>query len=200
MARNPDQVDCAILLFEKIGTFWQLEHLLWQMEAAKLLNNDFLMIAVIGRTYRLLGTILKRYYGGNTDEVVAKLISGVTGNVTMETNKRLWDLAQIAKSSQKVSAIIREYGYRACRPMMEQLPEGSVFLKSLDRFLVEFGHREVRMDILDPTWRDDPEPVISFICSYLDADEARSPHRQQERLIKEREQMTNFVIKDIEKS
>lgn len=168
--------------------------------ASKLLNNDFLMIAVIGRTYRLLGAILKRYYGGDTDEVVAKLISGVTGNVTMETNKRLWDLAQIAKSSQKVSALIREYDYQACRPILERLQEGRVFLKSLDKFLLEFGHREVRMDILDPTWRDDPEPVFSFIRSYLDADEARSPHRQQERLIKEREQMTNFVIKDIEKS
>ena len=71
--------------------------------ANKLLNNDFLMIAVIGRTYRLLGTLLKRYYGADTDEVVAKLISGVTGNVTMETNKRLWDLAQIARSSPTIA-------------------------------------------------------------------------------------------------
>jgi hypothetical protein len=31
--------------------------------ANKLLNNDFLMIAVIGRTYRLLGALLKRHYG-----------------------------------------------------------------------------------------------------------------------------------------
>lgn len=178
----------------------ELIHELPFEHASNLLNNDFLMIAVIGRTYRLLGALLERYYGGDTGEVVAKLISGVTGNVTMETNKRLWDLAQIAKSSPTVSTAIRKDSYRVCRPILEQSREGQAFLKALDKFLVEFGHREVRMDILDPTWRDDPEPVFSFIRSYLDVDEAQSPHRQQERLVKDREQMTNFVIRDIEKS
>lgn len=167
--------------------------------ANKLLNNDFLMIAVIGRAYRLLGAFLKRYYGAETDEVVAKLISGVTGNVTMETNKRLWDLAQIAKSSPVVSAVLREHDLRASRSILEGLPEGREFLEALDKFLAEFGHREIRMDILYPTWRDDPEPVFSFIRSYLDADEAQSPYHQQERLVKEREQLTNFVMNDIEK-
>jgi pyruvate,water dikinase len=168
--------------------------------ASKLLNYDFLMIAVIGRTYRLLGAFLKRYYGGDTDEVVARLISGVTGNVTMETNKRLWDLAQLARSSPAVSAVLREQDYPQVRSILEQTSEGRTFLASLDEFLAEFGHREVRMDILDPTWRDDPQPVFSFIRSYQDADEAQSPHRQQERLIKERQQMTGFVVNDIQKS
>ncbi len=67
--------------------------------ASKLINYDFLMIAVIGRSYRLLGSLLRRYYQADTEELVAKLISGVTGNITMETNKRLWDLAQIARST-----------------------------------------------------------------------------------------------------
>ena len=46
------------------------------------------MIAVIGRTYRLLGAILKRYYGADTDEVVAKLISGVTGTTSVPISCR----------------------------------------------------------------------------------------------------------------
>jgi pyruvate,water dikinase len=167
--------------------------------ASKLLNYDYLMIAVIGRTYRLLGGILKRYYGADTDEVVAKLISGVTGNVTMETNKRIWDLAQIAKSSREVSEILRHHSYEECKGLLEAYPEGRAFLRSLDHFLVEYGHREVRMDILDPTWCNDPEPLLSFIRGYLDADEDQSPHRQQARLVKEREQLTGFVLNDVRK-
>jgi phosphohistidine swiveling domain-containing protein len=167
--------------------------------ASKLLNYDFLMIAVIGRTYRLLGAILKRYYGADTDEVVAKLISGVTGNVTMETNKRIWDLAQIARSSREVSEILGDHSYQECRGLLEQYPEGRAFLGSLHQFLVEYGHREVRMDIVDPTWCDDPEPVLAFVRSYLDAGEDQSPHRQQARLVKEREQLTGFVLNDIQK-
>jgi hypothetical protein len=74
------------------------------------------------------------------------------------------------------------------------------FLQAMDVFLDEFGHREVHMDILYPTWCDDPDPVYSFIRSYLDADESQSPYQQQERLIKERENLTRMVVKDLEKS
>ncbi|MEJ2708743.1 MAG: PEP-utilizing enzyme, partial [Anaerolineales bacterium] len=114
--------------------------------------------------------------------------------------KRIWDLAQIAKSSPEISQILRDHhAYQQTRTFLKQYPEGRAFLQSLDRFLVEYGHREVRMDILDPTWCDDPEPVLFFIRSYLDVDEDRSPHRQQARLTKEREQLTGFVLNDIEK-
>jgi rifampicin phosphotransferase len=168
--------------------------------ANKLLNYDFLMIAVIGRTYRLLGALLKRFYGADTNEIVAKLISGVTGNVTMETNKRLWDLAQIAKKSQVVGDALRDNDLLQARQILQQSTDGRGFLHELDRFLSEFGHREVHMDIMYPTWNEDPQPVFSFIRSYLDADESQSPYRQQERLVREREQLTQMVVKDIEKS
>ncbi len=167
--------------------------------ANKLLNNDFLMIAVIGRSYRLLGALLKRFYQAETDEVVAKLISGVTGNVTMETNKRLWDLAQIARSKPTVSAILRSNGSIQARELLKNTGEGREFIQAMDRFLDEFGHREVHMDILYPTWCEDPEPVYSFIRSYLDADESQSPYQQQERLIQEREQLTRSVMKVVER-
>jgi len=168
--------------------------------ANKLLNNDFLMIAVIGRSYRLLGALLKRYYHADTGEVVAKLISGVTGNVTMETNKRLWDLAQIARSAPSVSAVLRENDSAQASLLLRDTEAGAAFLQAMDVFLAEFGHREVHMDIIYPTWREDPEPVYSFIRSYLDADESQSPYRQQERLIKEREQLTKLVMKDVRRS
>ncbi|MBI3742438.1 MAG: hypothetical protein HY257_11885, partial [Chloroflexi bacterium] len=57
-------------------------------DASRLLNYDFLMIALIGITYQMLGTLLEKYFPADNEEVRAKLISGVTGNVTMETNKR----------------------------------------------------------------------------------------------------------------
>jgi len=42
------------------------------------------------------------------------------------------------------------------------------FLQAMDQFLDEFGHREVHMDILYPTWCDDPEPVIrSFEVTWM---------------------------------
>ncbi len=161
--------------------------------AGRLLNYDFLMIALIDITYQTLGTILARYFGGESEEVRSKLISGVTGNVTMETNKQLWNMAQVAKSSATVSSLLRQHRYPALMAQLERTSEGRPFLEVLHRFLSEYGHREIRMDILYPTWNEDPAPVFAFVRGYLDAGEGQSPHRQQERLSKQREELARTV-------
>ncbi|MDL1899083.1 hypothetical protein FBQ82_22820, partial [Anaerolineae bacterium CFX7] len=161
--------------------------------ASKLLNYDFLMIALIGITYQALGSLLERYYGADTEQIRAKLISGVTGNVTMETNKRIWNLAQAAKQSAVVSAALRENATPGVRAELYQSGDGRVFLAQLDAFLEQYGHREVRMDILYPTWSEDPSPVLQFLRGYLDVDAEASPQRQQARLALEREQLARLV-------
>jgi pyruvate,water dikinase len=162
--------------------------------AGELLSYDFLMIAMIGRTYRILGALLTRLYRDKTDEVVAGLISGVTGNVTMETNKRLWDLAQVAKASPVVCGLLRRFGDAELRARLEALPAAREFLAALDEFLGVYGHREIRMDILYPTWGEDPAPVFGFVRSYLDAAESQSPYAQQERLRHERAALAEAVL------
>ncbi len=164
------------------------------------MDNDFLMIATVGRSYSMLGALLKRCYQADTEEVVAKLVSGVTGNITMVTNQHLWDLAQLARSSPFISAVLRENNARQARSILQKSAAGLPFVQALDQFLDEFGHREVHTDILYPTWCEDPEPVHAFIQSYLDADESQSPYRQQARLIQEREALTRQVIKDLQSS
>lgn len=168
--------------------------------ASRFLNYDYLMIALIRITYQILGTLLERYLGEDTELLQAKLITGISGNVTMESNIRLWDLAQVAKSLPVVSECIRKTSYPELIEVLEGTAEGCEFLGALDAFLREYGHREIRMDIVYPTWGEDPTPVIDFVRSYLDADEKQSPHRQQARLVKERRETTEEVISHIEES
>lgn len=165
--------------------------------ASKLLNYDFLMIALIGITYQMLGTLLEKYYGGESEQVRAKLISGVTGNITMQTNLKLWNLAQEAKRSPRVreilsSSLLQREGL-GVRSALQQDGDGRIFLAALDAFLEQYGHREIRMDILYPTWGEDPAPVLQFIRGYFDADEKASPHAQQARLVREREELAREV-------
>jgi len=162
---------------------------------SRLLNYDYLMIALCNRTYQVLGQLLKPYFEEGTHEMRIKLISGVTGNATMETNKALWDLAQKAKSSPTASELLRRYDDKEVRTHLEETPEGRTFLDELEQFLSEYGHREIRMDILYPTWGEDPSPVLSFVRGYLDTDETHSPHRQQARLAKERHELMEVVRK-----
>jgi pyruvate,water dikinase len=160
---------------------------------SRLLNYDFLMIALIKRTYQILGRLLERYYGAESEEVSTKLISGVSGNATMETNIHLWDLAQTANASPTVRDLLWRYSDREVRAHLEETQEGRAFLDTLERFLSDYGHREVRMDILYPTWGEDPAPVFGFLRGYLDSREDQGPHAQQARLVRQREELTAAV-------
>jgi pyruvate,water dikinase len=161
--------------------------------ASRLLNYDYLMIMLIKITYPILTRLLERYFGEEAEEISSKLISGVTGNVTMETNTALWDLAQVAKASPTVSDLLRRYREGEERAQLEQTTEGRTFLDVLERFLSEYGHREIHMDIMYPTWGEDPSPVFDFLRGYLDADEAQGPHEQQARLVEQRHDLTKAV-------
>jgi rifampicin phosphotransferase len=173
-------------------------------DASEILDYDFLMIALIGITYQVLGSLLKPHYGQDVEELRARLISGVTGNVTMETNKRLWELAQVAKASPAVCLALRTHDWSRCGSLLgqqpadvlaalDQEPDAQDFLAALHAFLDRYGHRDIRLDTLYPTWGEDPTPVLGFVRSYLDVDDAHSPHRQQKRLVQEREALTEEV-------
>ncbi len=157
--------------------------------AAHLLNYDFLLIALIGLTFQTLGTLLQRYFASETDTIRGQLLSGVTGNVTMETNQRIWDLAQLAKRSPEVSAALKRSTGAALQSELSRTVEGQTFLVALDEFLKQYGHREIRLDILYPTWGEDPAPVLAFVRGYLDVGDDSSPYWQQERLVKQRQEL-----------
>lgn len=174
-------------------------HALVFAQASKLLNYDFLMIALIGITYQMLGTLLEKYYGDDSEQVRAKLISGVTGNITMQTNIKIWQLAQEAKSSPTVRQIFSTPDTSTLRAALQSDGDGRIFLAEFDAFLEQYGHREVRMDILYPTWGEDPTPVLQFIRGYFDVDEQASPQNQQARLVREREQLAREVDEQVER-
>ncbi|MBI3287471.1 MAG: hypothetical protein HYZ68_05425, partial [Chloroflexi bacterium] len=156
----------------------------------QLLNYDFLMIALTGIMYQVLGRILRAYFGSEAEALHAQLISGVAGNMTVKTNKGLWDLAAQVRRSPALRRLFQttpaEDLLSALRTNRE--PEVHEFMGALDRFLKEYGHREIRIDIVYPTWKEDATPVFGFIQRYLEADEEASPYVQEERLGHAREE------------
>jgi phosphohistidine swiveling domain-containing protein len=161
--------------------------------ANRLISYDWMLIASTGITYQAMGLLLKRYFGDETAEVRGRLISGVTGNATMETNKALWDLAQTAKSSPQIVDIFRKYDDEQVLAELESSEAGQSFLADMQRFLDVYGHREIRMDIVYPTWGEDPTPVLGFIRAYLDVAESHSPYRLEEKLVSDRRALEDEV-------
>lgn len=159
----------------------------------QLLDYDFLLIAVTKRVFQLLGDLLEPYFGEEAGALRSKLVSGMTGNATMKTNIYLWDLAQMAKASPSVRDALRERNDEILVQQLEESTDGRAFLDELYKFLKTFGHREVRLDILYPTWCEDPSPVFNFMRGYLDVREDQDPHAQQARLAQQRQELKEQV-------
>jgi pyruvate,water dikinase len=160
----------------------------------RLLNYDFLIIALTGRIYHLLESLLVPHYGAETATVVAKLNSGLPGNATMITNMRIWDLAQEARKSPWISDLLCTNEPEEFMTRLQENSAGRKFAEKLNAFLQEFGHREIRLDIIYPTWIEDPTPLLGFLRSYMDADDDQNPYKQHESLALAREALTQETL------
>jgi len=134
---------------------------------APLVAYDFLLIAVLGFAQRVLEATARRSGAGDPLHLRGRLMSGVTGNVTMETNKALWRLAAEARREPEVMAALQTAPEAEALALVRALPGGEGFVAALDAFLADHGHREAHMDIRAPTWGEDPAPVLRFVRAYL---------------------------------
>ena len=165
--------------------------------AGPLLNSDFLLIASIGTFTRLIVRLLEPAYGAQAGAVTNSLITAVTGNVVMETNGLIWDLAQIAAADERLARTIREAEPGRLLFALQQSSEGQAFLSRLTEVLAICGHREVHLDILYPTWGEDPAPVLAFIRGYLDTDRQHSPHEREQQLVLQSQLLRASVLKRV---
>lgn len=140
-----------------------------------LVETDFLLIGVLGFAHRVLERAVARAGVGDPLAVRGQLMSGVTGNVTMETNKALWRLAESARRHPAVAAAITDGPEDEIPDRIAPLPGGPEFLEDLSAFLAVHGHREAHMDVITPTWGEDPTPVYRFVRAYLTSPEAVDP-------------------------
>jgi pyruvate,water dikinase len=168
--------------------------------ASRLLNRDFLLIALAGTFNQLVLRILKRTYGEEAPEIFNGLITGVTGNVIMETNKLLWDLAQDALATPEVKEALQLQDPEEAKHTLEQTAAGLRFLDQMQSLLDICGHREMHLDILYPTWGEDPVPVLAYIRGYLEADPQQNPAVRQAALVEDREVLTAEVLAQLRSS
>lgn len=163
-------------------------------ETSRLLNGDFLLIALAGTFNRIVQRILNRYYAQKAPEILNGLITGVTGNVIMETNKLLWELAQKGRISPEVKKALLLDDSQEARSLLAKSAAGLQFLQEMQKILDVCGHREMHLDILYPTWGEDPTPVFAYTRGYLEADSQHDPAKRQASLVDEREGLTAEVL------
>jgi phosphohistidine swiveling domain-containing protein len=131
-----------------------------------MLDNHARAIVAGDLTLQLLGALATRWLGDTDGTQVLTLISGLTGNRTVETNHALWLLAERARRHPALAELVRRG-----TPTPAQLAAtagGPEFADELALFLHDYGHRSPRYEFRHPTWRDDPVQVIDLIRLQLD--------------------------------
>jgi pyruvate,water dikinase len=175
-----------------------LENLEFILGLAKSIGTTHaLSIIFCEALYQMLFIFVSRYTRGDPNILCPKLVAGLKENKTLETNKKLWILAQKARASELISKEIISGDYNNLKMTLSQSSEGKEFLIQFQDFLKSYGHRSPKYDLYFPSWRDDPNLVLELLATYLAADTSSDPEIMERKGIKERERATDFVLKEI---
>jgi pyruvate,water dikinase len=103
------------------------------------------------------------------------LLQGLSHNVTVEMNLKLWSVAQAIRAdasvvewlrAQPVDALGDAYLHRRLPPIAQQALEG---------FFAEYGMRGVaEIDLGRAPWREDPSPILQTLLGYLQIEDPAS--------------------------
>ncbi|AJY73446.1 PEP-utilizing enzyme [Paenibacillus beijingensis] len=119
-----------------------------------------------------LAIALEETYGqltgsANTKEVY-DLLQGVM-NMSLETDRGLWLMANQVKSSPLLRAVLTATGNPA--EALNQTAEGRDFWRDLQSFLNIYGHRTaITHSFTEEIWVENPSYALSIIASYLQQD------------------------------
>jgi pyruvate,water dikinase len=147
--------------------------------------------------YQVLFMFVSRFVKGDANFLCPKLVSGLPGNKTLETNKELWRLALIARSSDAVLEEVAKKDYSEMKINLNKTQEGKEFLDKFHNFLMIYGHRSPKYDLIFPSWGDDPDMVLKLISTYINSHASSNPVILEKKGIADREAATTLVLKNL---
>lgn len=113
------------------------------------------------------GKLLRRLVD-RPEEELAALGRGLTGNVTVDMDLAVGDLADCARAHPEVAARLVEG--MATMEELSALPGGAAFKSALDGFLARYGARAPsEIDVSRPRYRDAPGAILAVVAGNLRA-------------------------------
>ncbi len=148
--------------------------------------------------YQILDQSVQYFLDTRDENLAAKLIAGIPGNKTVETNTALWELASAARKRPAVAQYLStvaldETSMIDIRDTLAHLDAGGTFLLALDRFLDRYGHRTPVYSFLHPSWGEDPRQVLELVRSYLEYGDSHNPAQHEREQVRRRREATAFV-------
>jgi len=107
-------------------------------------------------------------------------------NKTVEAGQALYDLA--AEAPDQVAQTVRDLPAAELLSELDKSALGREFRTRLDAYLDEFGWRSDAFEFMDPSWREEPTPVLYNLKSYL-RQGATDPRQEQAKAANARESL-----------
>ncbi|MGC4377635.1 PEP-utilizing enzyme [Fictibacillus sp. Mic-4] len=149
-----------------------------------------------------IGTMLEKMYEKLTGETnpaaVYELLVGIM-NKSLETERELWKLSELAKKEPAVLRIFANSSPEELEDNLSKTEEGSVFLKHLDRFLSEYGYRKNEPhEFLGLTWIENRKRPLEIIQSYIEKN--YNFQKEFDRISKERQEKYERLLERLPQS
>ena len=158
-------------------------------EARAMRERQFEIHSLVVFPVTLAASIFAQFYEGvigpPEDNEHYQMLGGFP-NKTMEAGQALYDLA--AEAPDQVAQTVRDLPAAELLSELDKSALGREFRTRLDAYLDEFGWRSDAFEFMDPSWREEPTPVLYNLKSYL-RQGATDPRQEQAKAANARESL-----------
>jgi pyruvate,water dikinase len=127
-----------------------------------------------------LRALLRRWLPDLPRDALGLLTSGSEGVLSAEAGRRIWTLAQEARRTEPVRALLLAHPPEAALSLLRAAPEAAAFVAHLDAFLATFGHRALKeFELRSPRWEEEPAPVLGMVRNYLLVESDPAEHERR---------------------
>lgn len=150
-------------------------------------------VSVAEALYNMLISLMKKWIGDEDLSLSSRLVSGLPGNLTVQTNNEIWNLTEVIESSPHLRKELLQTTIPEFLRGLDYSPDGKVFKDKLTNFLLDYGHLNVNMDIAQDFWWENPGIILSMVKGSLTAEKRINPLDREKQKQHEREKTEILV-------
>lgn len=153
--------------------------------------QTFTSLPMHGLATLQLTMMLQEAFGEEAGLLAFEVMQGGE-NATQDIDREIWELAELARSTPAVAAIIRDTEMGAMEKLRNE-PAARSFMSAFDALINRHSRRSQGWMILEKTWGEYPEGALALVRAQLGAD-AVSPDELREITARRRKESTERVL------
>lgn len=176
----------------------KLDALVWEMyeRNSQVFQVHACTALAAGYLFRIFQKVLKRLKEEGTEYI---LTMGLEGMSSSQMGIEMWNLAQAASTSPKVSELILSKEEDVMGEL-SQFPAGRAFLEEMSKFTEKFGDRcSQELELSVPRWGENSDFVLSMVKTYICAHNS-NPAKTMEKQKAIRIEATDRILKKLSRN